>query len=58
MTLNGKMTVKDELEGKEKNLVWPFFKVIAQHLPGRTAENHKRSVRITDIWPRTESRPC
>jgi hypothetical protein len=37
-----RMTVNNELERMWKEAVMAKFKVLSQHLPGRTEENHKK----------------
>jgi hypothetical protein len=37
------MTVGNKLKRKWKGTVMTYFKVLSQHLPGRTEENHDKS---------------
>jgi hypothetical protein len=38
----------DRLESTCKWVVLDYLKALSQHLPGQTAKNHGKSVRITD----------
>lgn len=46
------MTVNDELGRKEMDSVTAYFKILSQHLPGRTDED----LWTSDLWLRNESK--
>jgi hypothetical protein len=38
-------------KGCERKRLWPSFKILSQHLPGGTEENHEKlKERIAGLW--------
>jgi hypothetical protein len=51
---NGIMIMFHELERLWREALM-LFKILSQHLPGETEENHKSSVRIAGLWAEAET---